>query len=281
MGQTNFQKMVEKMKKERKKGKQEKKPTKKKCGNTVIDKDKWIEVYYSYLKNNMNIPQKYSYPAFTFANKPIDTYRSCDRSKVLKVKQWADDIFQSIKNNQWVYLFGNVGNGKTTCSISALYKIIEKLAIKEYNNSVQARYGVWTHTNQYSPVYFINVNRALKKIKMDFSNNISREENKIFQKMQLSKIVVMDDIFTEKISSFATETMHMWIDYRYSNNKPILFTSNMDYKFLLGQESLLYFIDEYRDNKKLHAAKQLERILDRINENCKKYNLEFKGKSFR
>lgn len=247
----------------------------------MVTLDKWTETYYRNIKDNMNIPKKYNYSKCNFDNTPVESYHNNDFKNVNKIKNYCENIDENIKKNKWVYTYGKVGNGKTTVSVSALYKIMEKMAAKEYKNNFQCKYNIWNHTSLYTPCYMINVSEALQDIRLSFGDSKALEENNIYNKVKISRVVLFDDIFAERLTSWACEVLHNWLNYRYNNNKPTLFTSNLSFMSIMDMENLGDFITENDEIKKRNATVQLARILDRMYECCEGNIIEFAGNSIR
>ena len=107
----------------------------------------------------------------------------------------------------------NVGNGKTTFAIKILKAYIKEVSDKGFLYD--------------TPALFVNVNSFLNEKKLAISDPTLNEKIKLMEKCILSaKLVVFDDIADKSLSEYDMNTMYYWLDYRTSNLKSCIFTTN-------------------------------------------------------
>lgn len=109
----------------------------------------------------------------------------------------------------------HVGCGKTTWATKM---------IKEYINQNENVYF-----SNMTPCLFINVNNFLNEKKLAITKPELREKiNEIESNILEAKLVVFDDLCVKDISQFDLNSLYYWIDYRTSNLKSCIFTSNLE-----------------------------------------------------
>ena len=143
----------------------------------------------------------------------------------LRPSQNDEQVFielDNIKNNakQFVDAGKNLlicsnscGNGKTTFSIKILKSYIEQVSNYSFKND--------------TPAIFINVNSFLNRMKLAITDpDIKAEVTDIEKKILSAKLVVFDDIADKTLSEYDMNTLYYWIDYRTSNLKSCIYTTN-------------------------------------------------------
>ena len=89
-------------------------------------------------------------------------------------------------------------------------------------------------------------------------------ETEVLKKVSECDLLIIDDFGAEKITDWVLEKVFLLIDTRYKTEKPLIITTNLEYRK-----------DENCDIEKIFGR----RIKDRINEMC--YPLCFLGESRR
>lgn len=162
-----------------------------------------------------------------------------ENSYNLKVcKRYATGFSEMVEKNQGLLLFGGPGTGKTyaaACIANHLMK--EKKAV------------VMTT--------FIHLIDRMQ----DFKNKVESDEA-FLNRLNRAKLLIIDDLGSERSTDFALEKVYATIDSRYRKKLPIVITSN-------------HSIDALKQEKDIRFA----RIYDRIFEMC--HPMEFTGFSFR
>lgn len=101
-----------------------------------------------------------------------------------------------------LYLYGNAGSGKTHL-VSA---IANKLLLKSFPR-------------------FVTAPELLLEIKKTFGNNHTNNDEYL-DKLSYTKLLIIDDLGSEKPTEWVQETLFVLIDRRYTHLLPTIFTSN-------------------------------------------------------
>lgn len=131
-----------------------------------------------------------------------------------KAFDFINDIKNNINKNNWCFICGQTGAGKTHLSLSIINKLLE---LKNYSLEI---------------VNYTNDFRKLKSL----SNN--KEQIKIFEKLHEVDICYLDDLFKNQISPSDIKILHDIINIRYNKNKLTLFSSEI---FLHELKEVEYF----------------------------------------
>lgn len=123
-----------------------------------------------------------------------------------------------------IMLQGGFGVGKTYIAFAIVKQIVEDMA-KEYKNIS------WEFM-------------ILSDLGVDFKN-----AELSIEKAKNCNILIFDDIFEEQMNKYTSLKFYNLVNYRYNNNLPTIFTTNMDLKTMKQVVS--------------------ERVADRIRENLK------------
>ena len=159
-----------------------------------------------YLKNAL-IPERYK------NNIPL---KPCDKD--FETFKELDSIRNDIKNfvdsgKNLLICSNNCGNGKTTWSIKLLKAYIKSVRDIGFQNN--------------TPALFINVNSFLNEKKLSISDPILLEKVRQTEKNILSaKLVIFDDIADKSLSEYDLNALYYWLDYRTSNMKSCIYTTN-------------------------------------------------------
>jgi DNA replication protein DnaC len=168
--------------------------------------------------------------------------RGCtfDNSKPLpmieKAKRYVDKWPQMRAENIGLLMWGDTGNGKTYTAACIANALIDKRV----------------------PVLVTSFGKILTAVTGMFAD----ERVKYIESLQEFPLLVLDDLGTERQSSFALETVYTVIDNRYKAKLPIIVTTNIPMTELKQAPNMDY-----------------QRIYDRILEMC--VPLHFTGDSLR
>lgn len=125
---------------------------------------------------------------------------------IIFLKKYADKFLTSDKVPAGLYLYGNVGTGKTYGVSCLANKLMEK--------------G--------KTVLIMNLGLYLVKIKSEFKVGVSGDiESEILNFIKECDLLIIDDLGVEKNSEFVLEKVFNLIDTRYRTNKPMIITSNL------------------------------------------------------
>jgi DNA replication protein DnaC len=139
------------------------------------------------------------------------------------VQKW-EEMRQTGKG---LLFIGNTGSGKTHLAAGIANELIDQ--------------GV--------KVLFIKATDYLKKIKSTYHSN-SKSQTDFTELYQKSPLLILDDLGIGKSSEWSMDELHCLIDYRYSNFKPTIITTNL----------ALVELDKALD------ARTIDRILDKNKE---------------
>lgn len=146
-------------------------------------------------------------------------------------------------------LVGGVGSGKTYIAAALVNQIVkyrlECLTDEEKENATKGR-------NITAPVLFISFTELFERLK---PNNDESNEN-LMQKVKTAKILVLDDFGACKITEWITDRLFEIVDYRYCEELPIIYTTN------ILPEKLKTVVDK-------GIRERIDRITDRLKEMCK------------
>jgi len=158
-------------------------------------------------------------------------------------------IVAHIKEHKGIYLWGDVGTGKT----KFLYCLANQLNKKGKDVHVESTFEV------------------VKKIKDGFNRTTEQGERTYLDKLEDVEYLFLDDLGNERKTEFnIIDVLWVLIDYRYQNNKPTFFSSN----YTLAELYDMYTKALNSD----YAQKQIRPIISRL----KTYGeIELKGRNFR
>ncbi len=161
----------------------------------------------------------------TFENSTIDN------EFVDYCKHYAEDFDKT--NNKNLFLYGDMGCGKTYLALAICNFLYTKGLTVKYINCANL-----------SSLY----------------DDLERNEKAIFRKQFVnSDIVCLDDLGTERDSDFIKSKLFDLVNERYERQKPIITTSNIDFKNM----------DKYGAN--------MTRILSRVMDRTRTKRLNIKG----
>lgn len=239
----------------------------------AIKKSFYLNTREQFLKNSNLCELIKDYRKIRFSSIDREKYCKHDKENFDKLKEFTSNYDD--KNKKWLYLNGDVGNGKTTMASAVLNGIIDYYVKKEWYDENNNRRGMWIRQNKdkYLPVYALDVNSTLTAIRASYGEKKSMLESEIDGKCKRAKVLLLDDIFAERATPWALEKLHSWIGYRYNTDKTTIFTSNIRFSDL--------FLDEYTKDIEKFSQRQFKRITSRINEKCRENRIFFEGNDFR
>lgn len=156
-------------------------------------------------------------------------------SRNLKVCERYVDIFDKmVSESQGLLMWGGVGTGKSYAAACIANSLMEK--------------GI--------PVVMTSFVKLLEVIQS------TGQETAILSNLNSAKLVIFDDLGTERGTDYTLEKVYNIVDSRYRKKLPMILTTNLTLQDMKGEEDVRY-----------------KRIYDRIFEMC--YPLQFTGPSWR
>lgn len=120
--------------------------------------------------------------------------------------------------NKSYYLYGPVGTGKTDRAVCLLKNIIlNAKPVKEFNI-----FKLYENL-----ALFASVPSMLLNIRSAFKND-AVDESKLIKKYITPKVLILDDLGTEKTTEWVTQTLYIIINGRYEDEKQTIITSNLN-----------------------------------------------------
>lgn len=159
-----------------------------------------------------------------------------DNQKVFNVaKQYIEQFEKMYENRQGIIFWGEVGTGKSYTAACIANELLE--------NRV--------------PVVMTSFVKILQNIQGN-----QEEEKVIMARLNDARLLIIDDLGTERNTDYSLEKVYNIIDSRYRVGKPLILTTNMTIKEMQENTDIRY-----------------KRIYDRIFEMC--YPVRVAGRSWR
>jgi len=241
---------------------------KKKAGINKPPKEQVINKVKNFIINNANIDPLYK--DCTLRNFKSSILSDKNKTKFRKVKNYINGIDTAMELPQSIYLYSEYpGIGKTHLAVAALHESAEKIAEEAYNKKEVIQYGNIPFSQNWTPIYFINVSEGLMDMKNDMEGSDQDfTRSRIYQNVKHSRLVVLDDIFNEiRYSPFVLETLLYWIDFRLKNNRATIFTSNHNLQIFLDDDT------NPVNNERLRIISR--NIASRVNKMVMNYKIAF------
>lgn len=170
------------------------------CEDNKYKEKEYLAIHNNKVKNiKKNISYGYDNITFNDIDRIEDEY--------IWAKNYIKNIDRMIKDNVGLYIYGDVGNGKTIVA-SAIANELAELEIR---------------------VLMMSFNEAIEKFEKydDFK-----------QKIYDYEVVIIDDFGTARGTDFQIERIYNLIDGRYKAKKPLIITTNIDRKDLLCKDNI-------------------------------------------
>ena len=125
------------------------------------------------------------------------------------------NIVEFVKRGNNLLIYSNrVGNGKTSWATKILKQFINNVSDYRWLNNC--------------PALFINVQSFLELKKSAITNKENQiKVDELEKKLLTAPIVLFDDLGVKNFSQYDIGTLYYWIDYRTSNLKSCIYTSNL------------------------------------------------------
>ena len=193
-----------------------------------------------------------------FRGKTFDNYEVTEDNKKLykTVKDYVDNFEERYKNGNWLMLVGGFGLGKTHLALAAGIEILKYFAKEEVKGNMNTVYS------GRPKVKFVSSSELVQSIRDSYDSDQLNELD-LMNGYKNTKLLIIDDLGTEKASEWQQEKMYIILDYRYRELLPTIITTNLEVGGL--QEHLS------------------ERVVERIIEATEggKFLLNFEGQSYR
>lgn len=187
--------------------------------------------------NNIQLLKKLSLISNKYKNASFQTYIvRPENEKLYKIaRRYTENFEEMYNNNQGLLLYGPVGTGKSYTAACIANELL--------NNNI----GV--------------VMTSFVKILQDIAPG-GMDEGDYIRKLNSAKLLIIDDLGTERSTDYAFEKVYNILDSRIRSNKPMILTTNLTIDYMKSPHDIRY-----------------ERIYDRIFEVC--YPIQVLGSSFR
>lgn len=138
-----------------------------------------------------------------------------DEDTFIYLNDFKNNIFSNVKEGQNLFIYSShAGNGKTTWAIKILKEFIEQVSNRDWHN--------------HCPGLYINVTSFLNEKKQAITDkSMSEYISNVEKNILSSPLVVFDDIGVKNVSDYDLGYLYYWIDYRTSNMKSCIYTSNL------------------------------------------------------
>ena len=160
---------------------------------------------------NANIPRRYR--SKSLENFKADTDQR--RAALQRVRKFVKE-FDSSAEKGGLFLLGASGTGKTHLAVAALTELIEQ-----------------GHTG-----LFYNSASMIRDFRNRVGGSNTEEQNARLDRLISVDVLVIDDLGVTRLSDFVREQTYSVIDQRYSENKTLIVTSNLNMKEL--EEQITY-----------------------------------------
>lgn len=125
-----------------------------------------------------------------------------------------DNIVKFVNGGYNLLVFSNnPGNGKTTWSIKLGLAYIDYIAKYSFD---------------YPPILYVNLPLFFDTRKASIQDkSLESEVRRIETIIKQAKLVIFDDIGIRDLSEFERQLLYIWVEYRTSNKKSSIYTSNI------------------------------------------------------
>jgi len=169
--------------------------------------------------------------------------------------------FQQLESQgRWLVMIGEYGTGKTHLAVALMKKICFDYAGQAVTKYKDFPLSIIRDQINNRPVLFVKAPELLEKIRSAYEYE-DVNENDVLAGYKYKKFLVIDDLGSEKPSEWQQEKLYTILDYRYSNLRPTVITSNYDLNELLPRIG--------------------QRVVERIQETAGEYITGWTGESYR
>ena len=196
--------------------------------NTVeISKEERIKKARDNMLKSLKIPRKYQPKGFSdFDVSNLNNPNA--EALVADIKRYAESAMKISKNN-WAFLTGDVGLGKTHLAIAAFKEAAcqwaEYIALKNINPYNVGRTDIGRNFR------YVTCSSLLQELKDSYDTDLFTEHGTLL-KYKDAPLLLLDDLGTERASEWQQEKLYIILNHRYNNYLPTIITTNLDSKEL-------------------------------------------------
>lgn len=136
-------------------------------------------------------------------------------AKIEDVPQNIKDFLNDRKEKNGIFIYGDVGTGKT----HLLWAIADK--IEKENDEHKEKVGLDIQKIDW---WILNTTDMLRNIKREFDNK--SDADLLNQVINFKGFLFLDDVGSEKLSEWTQETFYLILNKRYEDILPTIITSN-------------------------------------------------------
>ena len=155
-------------------------------------------------------------------------------------KAYVENWDEMRDNNMGLLFFGDVGVGKSFYAAAVANAVLDKIVTACGTASIDKQ-------DKLIPVVMTTIPRIIN----DLQGAGFGGKQAVFDRLQKAELLVIDDLGTERDTSYSLEQLYMIFDARYRSGKPLIVTTNLAPADLKSKDNLSY-----------------HRIYDRILQNC-------------
>lgn len=153
--------------------------------------------------------------------------------------KWKDGFLNNTLGDTFgLLLIGNVGTGKTHLACAILNSVIDGMPIK-----INTEYEMYNPSKTKSPFVFVTANDMCLNLANVYNDGLD-----VMDRYKKCKLLIIDDLGSEKQTERSKEQFESIINYRYGEYLPIIITTNLTLQSV--------------------KAKYGDRIADRLKEIC-------------
>ncbi len=184
-----------------------------------IERKKNVEIGSTFIKQQML--KKCNLKSY-WIDKTFEAFKPMkgQEEALLTAKNFADN-FYTLKSKSGIMFIGATGCGKTHLASAIVHTVIQTMPISEQ----EAENAGITYTfSKTCPVQFSSTVDLLSQLKAAYTAGNNATD--IINKYKTAPLVILDDFCAEKQSEWVSERIFEIIDWRYSDNLPIIITTN-------------------------------------------------------
>ena len=173
--------------------------------------------------NNLDLPARYRDKDFD--NYDISRLKNSKPELILEgLKNYGKKFMDLRQCNNWIFLTGGFGVGKTHLAVAVMKEAARQKAIYTAKKQMNKYYG--GNPNQGSKFIFKPSSDLIQEIKNSYDSN-ELSEHAILEKYKNCHLLILDDLGTERASEWQQEKLHLLLNYRYNEMLPTIITTNM------------------------------------------------------